>query len=187
MRLSVTYILIGINILIFAAETMAGGSRNRETALRFGAMYPPYIQRGQWYRMFMSMFLHFGFLHLICNMYSLYNLGPGLEYFLGVPLFLLLYVVSGLSGNILSYLVETRSGRYKLSAGASGAIFGLLGAYLLIAILPGYGGVSLYGILHVLLINAVYTVSNRSINAMAHLGGLIGGILTTLIILFIIR
>ncbi|MBR3186425.1 MAG: rhomboid family intramembrane serine protease, partial [Lachnospiraceae bacterium] len=115
----------------------------------------------------------------------LYNLGPGLEHFLGLPLFLLLYVISGLSGNMLSYLAETRSGSYKLSAGASGAIFGLLGAYLLFAILPGYGGVSLYGILRVLAVNAVYTMSNRSINAMAHLGGLIGGILTTLVILFI--
>ena len=72
--MSVTYILIGINLLVFAAETLAGGSLNRETALKFGAMYPPYIKRGQWYRMFTSMFLHFGFLHLICNMYSLYNL-----------------------------------------------------------------------------------------------------------------
>ena len=67
MNLSVTYmsvtnILIGINLLVFAAETLAGGSLNRETALKFGAMYPPYIKRGQWYRMFTSMFLHFGFL-----------------------------------------------------------------------------------------------------------------------------
>lgn len=133
--MSVTYILIGINLLVFAAETLAGGSLNRETALKFGAMYPPYIKRGQWYRMFTSMFLHFGFLHLICNMYSLYNLGPGLEHFLGLPLFLLLYVISGLSGNMLSYLAETRSGSYKLSAGASGAIFGLLGAYLLLSLI----------------------------------------------------
>lgn len=186
MRISITDILIGINILIFAAESMAGGSLNRETALKFGAMYPPSIQKGEWYRLFTAMFLHFGFLHLMCNMYSLYNLGPGLESFLGLPLFLVLYVVSGLSGNILSYAVEIRKGRRNLSAGASGAIFGLLGAYLLFAVLPGYGGVSLYGILRVLAINVVYTLSNRSINAMAHLGGLIGGILTTLILLLFV-
>lgn len=165
---------------------MAGGSLNRETALRFGAMYPPSVKKGEWYRLFTAMFLHFGFLHLMCNMYSLYNLGPGLEHFLGLPLFLVLYVVSGLSGNILSYAVEIRRGRSNLSAGASGAIFGLLGAYLLFALLPGYGGVSLYGILRVLAINVVYTLSNRSINAMAHLGGLIGGILTTLLFLLIV-
>jgi rhomboid protease GluP len=94
MRLSATYILIGINILIFAAETMAGGTENREIALKFGAQYTPYVKKGQWYRMFTSMFLHFGFIHLICNMYSLYNLGPALEQFFGIPLFLLLYLNS---------------------------------------------------------------------------------------------
>ena len=136
MHLSVTYILIGINILVFAAETMAGGTENRETALKFGAMYGPYIKKGQWYRMFSSMFLHFGFIHLICNMYSLYNLGPALERFFGVPLFLVLYFVCGLAGNLLSYAVERRSGQNRISAGASGAIFGLLGSYLVFAVMP---------------------------------------------------
>ncbi len=185
MRLSATYILIGINILIFAAETMAGGTENREIALKFGAQYTPYVKKGQWYRMFTSMFLHFGFIHLICNMYSLYNLGPALEHFFGIPLFLLLYLVSGLCGNLLSYAVETRSGKNKISAGASGAIFGLLGSYLIFALLPGYGGVSLYGILRVLGINAFYAFANRGINAIAHLGGLIGGIAVTLILLLL--
>ena len=183
MHLSVTYILIGINILVFAAETMAGGTENRETALKFGAMYGPYIKKGQWYRMFSSMFLHFGFIHLICNMYSLYNLGPALERFFGVPLFLVLYFVCGLAGNLLSYAVERRRGQNRISAGASGAIFGLLGSYLVFAIMPGYGGVSLYGILRVLAINAFYTFSNRSINAMAHVGGLIGGVVLTFVLL----
>ena len=64
----VTYIIIGINILLFAAESMKGGAQNQEVALKFGAQYTPYIQQGQWYRLFTSMFLHFGFLHLICNM-----------------------------------------------------------------------------------------------------------------------
>lgn len=186
MPLSCTYILIGINAVIFAAETMSGGSENRETALKFGAMYTPYIQKGQWYRLFTSMFLHFGFIHLICNMYSLYNLGPGLEHFFGVPLFLVLYIVSGLAGNLFSYAAEKRSGRNKISAGASGAIFGLLGSYLIFAILPGYGGVSLYGILRVLAINALYAFSNRSINTMAHLSGLIGGVIMTSILLLVV-
>ena len=70
---------------------MKGGAQNQEVALKFGAQYTPYIQQGQWYRLFTSMFLHFGFLHLICNMYSLYNLGPSLEYFFGIPIFVVLY------------------------------------------------------------------------------------------------
>jgi rhomboid protease GluP len=81
--------------------------------------------------------------------------------------------------------VETRSGKNKISAGASGAIFGLLGSYLIFALLPGYGGVSLYGILRVLGINAFYAFANRGINAIAHLGGLIGGIAVTLILLLL--
>ena len=110
---------------------------------------------------------------------------PGSSYYAALPLFLLLYLVSGLCGNLLSYAVETRSGKNKISAGASGAIFGLLGSYLIFALLPGYGGVSLYGILRVLGINAFYAFANRGINAIAHLGGLIGGIAVTLILLLL--
>lgn len=132
------------------------------------------------------MFLHFGFIHLLCNMYSLSNLGPALERFFGIPLFLVLYLISGLAGNLLSYYKEIKTGQYRLSAGASGAVFGLLGAYLVFAVLPGYGGVSLYGILRVLAINAFYAFSNRSINAMAHLGGLIAGIVVTACLLLVL-
>ena len=187
MRTPATYILIGINLLLFSAESMRGGSLNREVALKFGAQYTPYIRRGEWYRLFTSMFLHFGFLHLMCNMYSLYNLGPALERFLGIPVFLFLYLVSGLAGNILTYISELRTGRRSVSIGASGAVFGLLGAYLVIALWPGYGGVSLYSVLQVLAINLLYTFSNKRINARAHVGGLIGGIaIMTFILLFCI-
>jgi rhomboid protease GluP len=74
-----------------------------------------------------------------------------------------------------------------VSIGASGAVFGLLGAYLVIALWPGYGGVSLYSVLQVLAINLLYTFSNKRINARAHVGGLIGGIaIMTFILLFCI-
>lgn len=186
MMITATYILIGINIILFLIETAQGGSTNRNIAMKFGAQYTPYLRRGQWYRLVTSMFLHFGFIHLLCNMYSLSNLGPALERFFGIPKFLFLYLASGLAGNLLTYFMELRTGRYKMSAGASGAVFGLLGAYLLFAILPGYGGVSLYGILRVLAINAFYAFSNRSINAMAHLGGLIAGVILTGVLLLIL-
>lgn len=185
MNTPATYILIGINILLFAAESLSGGSTSREVALRFGGQYTPYIQRGQWYRLFSSMFLHFGFIHLMCNMYSLYNLGPALEIFFGIPVFLFLYLVSGLAGNILTYVMELRKGRYSISLGASGAVFGLLGSYLIFAVWPGYAGVSLYGVMRVLIINAVYTIANRRINAMAHLGGLLAGMAVTAVLLLL--
>ncbi|MDO5133851.1 MAG: rhomboid family intramembrane serine protease [Eubacteriales bacterium] len=185
MNTPATYCLIGINLLVFAAESLRGGAASKETALRFGAQYTPYIQRGQWYRLFSSMFLHFGAVHLLCNMYSLFNLGPSLEYFFGIPIFLFLYLFSGLAGNLLTFFTELRSHRYALSLGASGAVFGLLGSYLVFALWPGYVGVSLYSVLRVLVINLVYTVSNKRINAMAHLGGLIGGVAVTAVLLLI--
>ena len=123
-----TYILIGINILVFLAETAGGGSTDRNVALKFGAQYTPYIRQGQWYRLFTSMFLHFGFLHLICNMYSLSNLGPALERFFGIPIFVALYLASGLAGNLLTWAMEQKSGRYTMSLGASGADLGPLPA-----------------------------------------------------------
>lgn len=179
-----TYILIGVNILVFLAETLRGGTTNAAVAMEFGAQYAPYVRQGQWYRLFSSMFLHFGYLHLLCNMYSLYNLGPGLELFFGIPVYLFLYLASGLAGNVLTYIMELRTGRYSMSLGASGAVFGLLGAYLVFAVWPGFSGVSLYGILRVLVINAVYTISNRRINAMAHLGGFLCGAVITALLLF---
>lgn len=180
-----TYGLIGINILVFLAESLRGGSTDSGVALRFGAQYTPYVKRGQWYRLFTSMFVHFGYLHLLCNMYSLYNLGPSLELFFGIPIFLFLYLVCGLAGNLLTFASELRTGNWRMSAGASGAIFGLLGAYLVFALWPGFVGVSLYSILRVLGINLLYTFSNRRINALAHLGGFAVGVLLTAALLLL--
>ena len=180
-----TYLIIGINILVFIAESVKGGATDRAVALRFGAQYTPYVKKGQWYRLFTSMFLHFGYLHLLCNMYSLYNLGPSLEHFFVIPVFLFLYLVSGLAGNLLTYWMELRSEHYSLSAGASGAIFGLLGAYLVFALWPGYSGVSLFGVLQVLVINGLYMSFNRSINARAHIGGFLAGAAVTAVLLLI--
>lgn len=185
MNISITYVLIGINVLVYIAESIAGGSSDTKTALRFGAQYTPLLEKGQVFRLFTAMFLHFGTFHLICNMYSLYNLGPSLEYFFGAQWFLAVYFVSGLSGNILTWLIEKRTHKYSVSAGASGAIFGLLGAYLVIALWPSLrGSVSLYNILYVIIVNALYGFSRRGINLAAHLGGFAGGILITLLLLF---
>lgn len=134
----VTVILILINVLIFLMETVAGGSTKTEVALRFGAQYTPYIDEGQWWRIFTSMFMHFGIMHLVCNMYSLYSLGSAAEYMLGSVRYLILYLVSGLCGNMSTWYIDGKTKHYSVSAGASGAIFGLMGFYLTLAILPQY-------------------------------------------------
>ncbi|MCI2049286.1 MAG: rhomboid family intramembrane serine protease [Lachnospiraceae bacterium] len=181
-----TYILIGINIFVFLMETLAGGSTKTEVARRFGAMYTPDLKRGQIYRLFTAMFLHFGVLHLLCNMYSLYNLGPALEYICGAGWYLIIYIGSGLFGNLFTWAAETRSGHYSVSAGASGAIFGLMGAYLVLALHPQYHSYfSMASILTNIGINLLYGFSNKSINMRAHLGGMIGGAVLMLLMVTI--
>ncbi len=182
----VTLILIAVNGILFAAETIAGGSTKISVARKFGAYYYPDVQNGQWYRLFTAMFLHFGPFHIACNMYSLYNLAPALERFFGVSLFLLLYLASGVAGNVATYLKDQKTGRYAVSAGASGAVFGLLGAWLVLTLSPEVRTTaSGSGILYTLLINAAYGLANRQINMMAHAGGFVCGATITWILLLV--
>ncbi len=181
----VTAAIIGINILVYVIETLAGGSEKTDTAIRFGAFYVPKVREGQWYRLITAMFVHFGVFHIICNMYSLYNLGPALERFFGWREYLLLYLLSGIAGNAATWLVEMKKGRYSVSAGASGAVFGLLGAWLMLTLMPQVRtSVSSSAILYTLIINAAYGFANRRINMTAHAGGFIcGAALTATLVL----
>ena len=100
----VTFALIAINVIVFIVETVSGGSMNIDVARRFGAMTVGDLERGQWWRLFSSMFVHFGIVHLGCNMLSLLNLGVVIERYLGSSLMsgsvftAVVYLVSGLAG-----------------------------------------------------------------------------------------
>lgn len=186
-QLSATIVLIMINAVVFIAETTAGGSTNTDVAIRFGAQYTPLIQQGQWWRLFTSMFLHFGIMHIATNMYALYSLGTSVERMFGHGRFLIIYLVSGFCGNLLSYLIERQTHHYAVSAGASGAIFGLMGVFLMMALMPRWRSyVPVRSVLINLGINLAVGFSNRQINMNAHLGGLIGGMLCTLVMLTIL-
>lgn len=181
-----TCILLAANVLVFLAEERAGGSARPDVALRFGAQYLPALRRGQWWRLAAAMFLHFGPVHLLCNMVSLYNLGPSLETAFGPFRCLLLYLLSGLAGNLLTWLRDLRIPRPAVSAGASGAIFGLLGAYLAFALLPSTRPfVDVFSTLSILALNLAYGFSAKSINMAAHLGGLLSGLLLALLFLLV--
>ena len=171
-----TWILIGINIILFIVEERAGGSTDTEVALQFGAQTLPALRRKEYYRLFTAMFLHFGIMHLVCNMYSLYNLGPAIEWIYGWWRFLIIYLGAGICGNLLTWVVESKTGRNGISAGASGAIFGLMGAYIALALIPEIRDhLSIRSIVITLAINVIYGFSSRRINMTAHFGGLIGG------------
>ncbi len=121
----VTYVILALNFLIFLLMTLAGGSKNVDILLDFGAAYGPFLRHGEYWRLVMPMFLHIGWLHLLVNSYALYVLGPILERVYGAGRFALLYVLMGMGGALLSM---TRSP--SVSAGASGAIMGIAGAML---------------------------------------------------------
>ncbi|HKI05017.1 MAG TPA: rhomboid family intramembrane serine protease [Thermoanaerobaculia bacterium] len=124
-RTPVTTIVLAAIAAMFVAETLLGGSENEGVLLRLGANYAPLVFQGQYWRLVSSMFLHIGFVHLLVNGWALYQLGSLFELLMGSRRMLLVYFVSGTAGSIASLFFTG-----GLSAGASGAIFGLMGALI---------------------------------------------------------
>ena len=178
-----TYILIAVNVLVFLAETAAGGSEDIGVAIRFGAYAAPLVKdEGEWYRLFTAMFVHFGPEHLGSNMISLFALGSFVEKIFGKIRFLVIYLFSGLAGNLLVCYMDIMGGpdTAAVSAGASGAICGLLGVFIVFALLPQMKGMfPMKRVLIAILLMLAPGLSDGSINMTAHVGGLIGGFLIT--------
>lgn len=174
---AVTFALCVINILIFLIEELNGGSWDVDTAIRFGAMYRPLLMEGEWWRLFTSMFVHFGMDHLVSNTISLLLIGVSLEQHCGHIRFLLIYILGGLAGNGFSLLIEGGSPQQAVSAGASGAVFAILGGYIALALIWKRTGVANINL--VLTIVAAgymfYRSMGTGVNIEAHLGGLIAG------------
>ena len=172
----VTYSLIFICILVFILMYVLGnGSTDNYTLLVFGANVDTLTKNGDYYRLFTSMFLHIGILHLLCNMYSLYIIGKEVENVFGKVKYLIIYLLSGIAGSILSLAFNHNT----ICAGASGAIFGLLGALLYF----GYyyrtylGATLTKSIIPVIVLNLIIGFTSSGIDNAAHIGGLVGGIL----------
>ncbi|HEX3031394.1 MAG TPA: rhomboid family intramembrane serine protease [Bacillota bacterium] len=170
----ITYTLIGINVLLWVLMTLAGGSGNSEVLMAFGAKVNALIVAGEYWRLLTPVFLHIGIDHLLFNCFALYQLGIGAEQLFGRVKYLAIYLCAGIFGNLGSFVFSD-----YLSAGASGAIFGIMGAYLYFGtrerkiFSSGMGG----SIVAILVINLVYGLINSRVDNFAHLGGLIGGFL----------
>lgn len=162
----VTKALLGVNLAVFVAGLAAGSKLIFDTLL-FGYG----VADGQWYRLVTSIFLHQQFLHIAMNMLGLWFLGPPLEAALGRVRFLALYLVSGLGGSALTYMVAVPQ---QGSLGASGAIFGLFGAT---AVLMRRMRYDMRPILILLVLNLIFTFTWSNIAWEAHIGGLVTGAL----------
>lgn len=164
----ITYSLIGVNLVIFLLQFVTGGFA--AGAVTEALYYSPYLTGVEPWRMLTSAFLHADFFHILFNMYSLFIFGPILESLLGRVRFSALYVLSALGGSVgVLLLAEPGSG----VVGASGAIFGLFGAYFLIARKTG-GNVGQMLIIIVLSLGLGFI--NPSISWQGHVGGLVTGL-----------
>lgn len=172
----VTWILLGLIGLAFLAETAMGGSTQTDVLVRLGAKVTALIVSGEYWRLFTAMFLHIGIMHLIFNGYALLAVGTELERLFGPGRFTAIYLLSGLLGNLASYAFSP-----NLAAGASGAIFGLIGALASFFTLHRerlgtWGRTRLANIAFLIAINLFFGFTQPGIDNLAHLGGLLGGL-----------
>lgn len=180
-----TIILIAVNVAVFFILSLFGDTEDAVFMMQHGAMYSNFvIQDREYYRLFTCLFLHFGIEHLLNNMVILGALGWNLELQTGKIRFLLIYFGSGLFGNVVSLIFHGAAQEYTVSAGASGAIFGLMGALLwgVIANHGRLGRLSGRGMLVMVALSLYFGLSSSGVDNYAHIGGLVCGFLLALIL-----
>ena len=184
---TVVLIFIVLNIAMFIAEVRFGGSENPLTLHRLGALEPWAVRYGhEYWRMLTSLFLHFGPLHLLFNLYALFVIGPGLERIIGPVRFALYYLLAGLgssAGVLLLHL--SRLSRGEQLVGASGCVMGIVGVwagYLVRHRHEPFAGRRLWNIVLIVAIQTVFDLSTPQISMTAHLGGLVTGVILGLLI-----
>ncbi|WP_432663948.1 rhomboid family intramembrane serine protease [Wukongibacter baidiensis] len=177
-KIYLTYIITAINVLLCIVMFLIDKSFsfNVETLLKFGAKYNPLIATGEYYRLLTSMFLHSDLTHLLFNMYALNIFGKNIERIYGKAKFIIIYIVAGLFGGLGSFIFSD-----SVSVGASGAIFGLLGAYfyLYLSHPDVFKGGYLKNLLTILGVNLLFGILVPNIDNWAHICGLIGGFIVS--------
>lgn len=183
----ITVGIIAINIILYAitaylTSAYAKGSifdSDTRVLILLGAKVNELIAEGQYYRLISCMFLHGGIVHLGVNMYSLYAIGPMVEKLYGKAKYIAIYFIAGICSSIFSYIFST-----SISIGASGAIFGLLGAMLVFAIKSKgkSGNAFIKNILSVIFVNIFIGVTLPNIDNFGHIGGLLGGMLISFLV-----
>ena len=178
----VTKILIGINVLVFLITLAQGSSLGQTSGSLFekGALfvsspfYPGGLADGEWWRLITAAFLHASLIHLAFNMLVLWFVGAPVEQAIGRGRFLAIYIVSGLAGSAGAILFSP----HAVTVGASGAIFGIFGAALVLEAQRNYvlGGQAL----GLIAVNLIFTFAIPNISVGGHIGGLIGGALSML-------
>jgi membrane associated rhomboid family serine protease len=176
--LSVTKVLIAINVAVFLVELATGALNSILEQVRLGGLVPAYVVvNHEYWRMFTVMFLHESFFHILFNMVALWFLGEYTEAILGHVKFLVLYLVTGLAGSVLIVLLAAPLG---VTVGASGAIFGVFGALIAYAFLNrhrDYMARAMFGqLMFWLALNVVLGLTQPGLSWQGHVGGFVTGI-----------
>jgi len=149
--------IIVVNIIVFVLMSISGSTLDAQYMAAHGAMYPEYIKDGQYWRLLTSMFMHFGLMHILNNMVVLGAVGQIVEKAMGHVKLLITFLVSGMCGSVLSYIVMLYNNDFAVSAGASGAVF-------------------------MVILMIYYGVSTQGVDNWAHGGGLVGGFVISIVL-----
>lgn len=173
-----TIVLITINIIVFLITAILSNNIfdiDTRVLLYFGAKYNPLIYSGEFWRLITYAFLHGGIIHIAFNMYALYIIGPQIQQIYGVGKYLSIYIISCITASLLGIIASPSA----VSVGASGGIFGLMGALLAFAIVERHSMEKRYisSLMQVIIINLIIGLSLRNIDNFGHIGGLLGGII----------
>lgn len=181
----ITIIIILINVAVYMVMEAKGSTLDTLYMLNHGASYWSYeFNNGEIYRLFTCMFMHFGFAHIFNNMLSLYIIGMQAEQIFGRIRYLVLYIVTGLFASIISSVYYMIIDDNVVSAGASGAIFGIIGAVLVAFWINRKSFDNMRGRLIAFIILIFYNiVGNGGVDNAAHIGGLVSGVILSLIML----
>lgn len=185
-RGKVTLLLAAVNILVFFVLDFIGNTENAGFMLQYGASYAPAVlENKEYYRLFTCMFLHFGIEHLFSNMLTLIFLGDLLEKMAGRWRFLLVYFLGGLAGNLLSLAKDLFTEGYAVSAGASGALFAVMGAlvFLVIRYRGKIPGISSERLVFMALLTLADGFFSTGVDYMAHLGGMLTGFILAAVLM----
>ncbi|WEV38181.1 rhomboid family intramembrane serine protease [Lactobacillus sp. ESL0680] len=178
-----TWTILIVLFVVFLMETALGGSQNSGVLIKMGAMSNyAVVAGGQWWRLFTAQFLHMGIMHIVSNAVMIYYLGIYMEQILGHWRFLIVYLLSGIGGNLLSLAMGSDQ---AISAGASTALFGLMGAMTAIGLRNRDNPVLVYlgkQAFWLAVINIGLDLFDTNIDIQGHIGGFVTGLLLAIIL-----
>lgn len=176
--------LVLANIIVFLILDQLGDTTSAGFMLEHGASYPLYFLQGQYYLLFTSMFIHFGINHLFNNMLVLFFVGDNLERAVGHFSYLVIYIMSGLFAGGFSTFMMIYKQDYAVSGGASGAIFGMIGALVYVVILNKgrLEELTTRRLVFMIALTLYLGFTSPNVDNMAHIGGLVSGFFLAMLI-----